>query len=300
VPSRRLGQLGLRAAGDYQKAEEARQIVFRRVATELVDGRSATEVLELLEVRLGVERAALDGIGSAGRLLWDVFSVAPSVPIALLDSAETDAYPELMMFASIAVGTLAEQGQEDAIRYARHLCASNVLVLKQSVAHALSWNRGRREGLLPGEVELLIELAADDDDSVRASVGRAVFTVAPSDKASAVELLSKIEFRGNGKVASEALSALVQQGPLTWADTDAALQQVILDQLVDCAKIDEYEITSALSDLSLLEPLAVTEMLMARVDRAAGSDALEFEALPHHWDPPLRVKETGNLSQCLA
>jgi transcriptional regulator with XRE-family HTH domain len=293
------GRLGLRATGDYQKAEEARQVEFRRVATELVDGRSATEVLDLLEARLGIERAALDGINSAGRFLWDVFTAAPSVAIALLDAAETDAYPELMAFASNAVGALAEQGNEDAIRFARHLCASDDLALKQNVAHALSWNRGRRQGLLPGELDLLIELAADDDDSVRASVGRAVFMIAQSDKASAVELLSKIEFRGNGKVASEALSALIQQGPLSWADTDAALQRAVLDQLVDCIKIDEYEITSALSDLSRTEPVAVTKMLMARVDHAADFDGFEYEALPHHWDPPLQVKETGLLSQCL-
>ena len=60
--------------------------------------------------------------------------------------------------------------------------------------------------------------------------------IAQSDKASAVELLSKIEFRANGNVASEALSALIQQGPLSWADTDAALQRAVLDQLVDCMR----------------------------------------------------------------
>ena len=293
------GRLGVRASGDYQKAEEARQAEFQRVATELVNGRSATEVLLLLEARLGIERAALDGISGAGRFLWDVFTAAPAVAVALIEAADCGAYPELMSFASIAVGALAEQGNEDAIRFARRLCASDDFALKQNVAHALSWNRGRRQGLLPGELELLIELAADDDDSVRASVGRAVFTIAQSDQASAVELLSNIEFRGNGRAAAEALSALIQQGPLTWADTDAALQRAMLDQLVDCMKIDEYEITSALSDLSRTEPVAVTKMLMARVDRAADFDGFDYEALPHHWDPPLQVKETGLLSQCL-
>ena len=87
------GRLGLRAAGDYQKAEEARQAEFRRVATELANGRSATDVLKLLEVRLGIERAALDGISSAGRFLWDVFTAAPSVAIALLDTADIKRVP---------------------------------------------------------------------------------------------------------------------------------------------------------------------------------------------------------------
>lgn len=293
------GRLGFRDSGDYQEAEEARQVEFRRVAAELVHGRSTTEVLDLLEVRLGIERAALDGISSAGRFLRDVFNAAPAVAVALLDAAESGAYPELTAFASIAVGALAEQWNEDATRFARRLCASGDLALRQNVAHALSWNRGRRQGLLPGELELLVELAADEDDSVRASVGRAVFTIAQSDQASAVALLSNIEFRGNGKVASEALSALTQQGPLTWADTDAALQRAVLDQLVHCMKIDEHAVASVLSDLSLTDPVAVTQMLMARVDRAADVGGFEYEALPQYWEQPLQVKETGLLSQCL-
>lgn len=293
------GLLGMRAAGDHQKAEEARQAEFQRVASRLVDGRPTAEVLDMLEARLRIERAALDGIGSAGRFLWDVFTAAPSVAVALLDAVESSAYPELMAFASIAVGALAERGDEDAIRLARSLCSSGNPAWKQNVAHALSWNRGRRQGLLPGELDLLIELASDDDDRVRASVGRAVFTIAQSDKASAVELLSKIEFRRNGKVASETLSALIPQGPLTWADTDAELRGALLGQLVDCMKIDEYEITSALSDLSRTEPVAVTKMVMARVDLAAALDGFDYQALPHHWDPPLQVSDTALLSQCL-
>lgn len=89
------------------------------------------------------------------------------------------------------------------------------------------------------------------------------------------------------------------QGPLTWADTDVELRRALLGQLVDCMKIDEYEITSALSDLSRTEPVAVTRMVMARVDLAADLDGFDYQALPHHWDPPLQVSETALLSQCL-
>jgi hypothetical protein len=294
------GRLGLRASGDYQKAEEAIQIEFGRVATELVEGRSATEVLELLEYRVGIERAAFDGVGSAGRFVRHVFTAAPTVAIALLGSVEMGVYPELAAFVSVALGVLAEHGHADTIEYAQRLCESDLPVLKQSVVDALAWNRGSRQGSLPGELALLSGLAADDAASVRASVGRAVFTLALSDKASAVELLSKIEFRGNCKVASEALSALIQQGPLTWADMEGALQQAILDQLVDCAKIDDYVITAALSDLSRSGPVVVTKMLMTRIDRAGESGPFEYEPLPQYWDPPLRVKETKYLGQCLA
>jgi hypothetical protein len=293
------GRLGLRRRGDYQKAEQEHQAEFRRVAAELVDGRSTSDVLDLLEQRLGIERAALDGIDSAGRFLWEAFAAGPEIAIAVLDQVGTDRYPELTAFAAVAIGTLAEQEHDAVIGHARRLYESDV-VLKRRVAHALSWNRGRRQHLLPGELELLTEMASDPDEMVRASTGRAVFMIGLSDKASALELLSKIEFGSSGKVAGEALSALIQQGPISWADTDEALQDRILAQLAACDSIDEYEITCALSDLSREKPLQVVKMLMTRIDNASQSQGLDSQALPNHWDPPLQIAGTKELSQCLA
>jgi transcriptional regulator with XRE-family HTH domain len=293
------GVLGLRLRGDYQKAEQEHQAEFRRVAAALVDGRATSDVLDLLEERLGAERAALDGIESAGRFLWEVFAAEPGIALAVLDHVGTELYPVLTTFAAVAIAALAEQGYEAVIGQARRLYSSEV-VLKRRVAHALSWNRGRRQQLLPGELELLKDMASDPDEIVRASTGRAVFMIGLFDKASAVELLSKIEFGSSGKVAAEAMTALIQQGPISWADTDEALENRILAQLAACDSIDKYEITSALSELSSEKPLEVVRMLMARIDRASQSEDREYRALPNHWDPPLQIVGSKELSQCLA
>ena len=37
-----------------------------------------------------------------------------------------------------------------------------------------------------------------------------------------------------------------------------------------------------LSELSLIDPLRVTHMLMQRVDRQASLQSLDYDALPHH------------------
>ena len=89
------------------------------------------------------------------------------------------------------------------------------------------------------------------------------------------------------------------RGPLNWSDTAPALRTLILDQIIDLGSIDEYEIKSALSELSPLDPLGVTRLLMRRIDRQTSLQSLAYEALPYHWSPALRIHQTTELAQCL-
>ena len=59
-----------------------------------------------------------------------------------------------------------------------------------------------------------------------------------------------------------------------WSDTAPALRTSILNQLVDLGSIDEYEIKGALSELSLIDPLRVTRLLMKRIDRQTSLQSL--------------------------
>ena len=131
-----------------------------------------------------------------------------------------------------------------------------------AAARALSWNRGTRSQLLPGEVDVLSMMAVHPDERVRADAGRAVFLIALADKAAALDLLAKIDFGKSGHIADEAFSSLSPQGPLRWSDTDASLRKVILSQLAECKSIDEYELMSGLSEMSFVEPLGVTRLLL--------------------------------------
>ena len=49
--------------------------------------------------------------------------------------------------------------------------------------------------------------------------------------------------------------------------------------------MDEYEIMGALSELSLIDPLRVTRLLMKRVDRQTELQSLDYEALPYPLGP---------------
>src|SRR5215469_7416252 len=120
------------------------------------------------------------------------------------------------------------------------MLAADDTKLQRGAASGLSWNRVGRGGLLPGEAAVLAAMAAHDNADVRAMAGRAAFVIGLSDTATALDLLTKIEFRGSRRVAADTLSGFVLQGPLNWPDMAPALRDSVLNQLIDLGSIDEY------------------------------------------------------------
>lgn len=294
------GRMAMRSGLNFEEAERARVAEFRRVAEVISADQTDMQVLEHLEQRLHIEHVTSTGFDSAGRFLADFFEFKPSAATLLCESVSmSDDFPELRNFISIALGILANTGDERAIDSAKAMLASDDERLQSSAAYAFSWNRGGRASMLPGEAGVLATMADHANDNVRAATGRAVFFVAMTDKALALDLLAKIKFGGFGKIAAEAVSAFVPQGPLSWSDTDRPLWKYILAQLAECSDISEYELMSAISELSVVDPVRVTKFLMARVDRRAKLQDFKYDALPHHWEPPLRVHETDELARCL-
>jgi transcriptional regulator with XRE-family HTH domain len=294
------GRMTRRAGGlDYQEAERVQTEEFRRVARMIATGRTDREALDYLEQRLQIEHAALDGFDSAVRFLWVFFEHNPSAARELCEAAMAGQLPELSHFLAAALAALATAGDNLAVEYASSMMGGDSARLQRSAARALSWNRGTRSQLLPGEVDVLSMMAVHPDDAVRADTGRAVFLIALADQAAALDLLAKIDFGKSSHIAAEALSSFNPQGPLRWSDTDASLREVILSQLAECKSIDEYELMSGLSEMSFVEPLGVTRLLLARISRETDADLPRYKALPDRWEPPLRVSETDKLARCL-
>jgi transcriptional regulator with XRE-family HTH domain len=290
------GRLGMRTGLDYEAAEQQRITDFARVGNAIVDGQPADQVLDRLERRLQVERAALDG-GSSGRFLFELFASHLSVAARLCERALANELPEVSRFASEALAGLANSRDPRAIDLASAMLADSP-ELRVSAAHALTWRRGTR-ALLAGEFDLLVRVATDEDERLRELTGRAVYLLGLADKAKAVELLSHLVFARSKRTAADALFAFVPQGSLDWSDTTEDLRQQVVPQLVECPSIDDYQILSALDELSLVEPRAVTGLLIARVDRQASRKDPSYDALPDRWDPPLRIRETADYQQCL-
>jgi transcriptional regulator with XRE-family HTH domain len=293
------GRMAMRAGLSFAEAERAQREEFRRVAAAISEGRRDEEILDRLEHRLRVERQVSERVDGSGRFIADLFTGRPSAAILLCERVLAGGLPELVTFTAIAIGALASGGDASVIAFASSMLATSEATLQWGAASGLSWNRAGRVGLLPGEDVVLAAMAAHDNTDVRATAGRAAFFIGLTDTAAALGVLTKIEFRGSLRVAADALSGLTLQGPLSWSDTSPALRTSVMNQLADLGSIDEYEIMSALSELSLIDPLRVTRLLMRRVDRQAELQSPDYDALPFHWDPALRIQQTDSLGRCL-
>ncbi len=290
----------MRTGLSFEEAERAQRKEFGRVAAAISEGRSDQEVLDRLEHRLWIERLASERVDGSGRFIADFFAGRPSAATLLCERALAGDLPELATYTATAIGVLANAGDAGAIAYASSMLAADDTKLQWSAASGLAWNRAGRVGLLPGEDTVLAAMAAHDNADVRAMAGRAAFSIGFADTAAALDLLAKVEFRGSARVAANTLSGFVLQGPLNWSDTAPTLRASVLNQLVDLGSIDEYEIMGALSELSLIDPLRVTRLLMKRIDRQTELQSLDYDALPYQWDPALRIQYTANLARCLA
>jgi hypothetical protein len=273
---------------------------FKDVAERLIQGRSDLEVLELVERRLAVERAAFKEGGESGRFLWELFEVRSDLAAGVCELAVAGSLPELSMRVDLALAVLFTIADDRAMALAEKLRATQSLDMERAVASALSWRRARRDHMMTGEFDLLALLGQHEDEAIRAMIGRAIFLIGLSDKVVAFDLLSQLKFGGSGKVASEALSALIPQGSSNlWRETDRTLRALVISQLIDCRSIDFYEVMAAIGALSRVDPLRVTDMLIARIDRQETGDDSDYDALPFRLEPGLRIDETTALPACL-
>jgi DNA-binding transcriptional regulator YiaG len=284
----------------FLEAQRGQEAEFSRVAAAISDGCAEQDVLNRLEHRLRIERMTSERIDGAVPFIAFFLAGQPAAASLLCERALAGDLPELSNFAGHAIGALAGASDIRAIAFASSMLASEDPVLQGGAATGLSWNRAGRAGLLPGEDTILAAMAAHDNDNVRAMAGNVAFIIGLTDAAFALDLLAKIEFRRSPAVAAEALRGFLPNGPFSWSGTPAALRTSLLNQLVSLSTIGKYEITGALSELSAVEPLRVTRLLIERVERQVRLQAPGYNALPYNWNPPLRVEQTPELGRCLA
>lgn len=283
----------------FQEAERAQQDEFRRVATAITHNRTDHDVLSTLEHRLRMERNTFGRTDGAMPFINYLLTNQLTTASLLCERVIGGDFPELASFAGYAVGALASAEDSQTIAFASSMLTAEDRVLQRAAASGLSWNRAGRASLLPGEVAVLDAMSIHSDDAVRAMAGTAASFIAQTDAATAYDLLTKIEFRESPVVAAEALRGFTRQGALNWSSTATALRNSLMDQILKLSSIGEYEILGALSELSAIEPLCVTRLLIRRIERQHRSQSPNYRALPSHWDPPLRIEQATQLRQCL-
>lgn len=264
------GHLADGLATDWRAAERARLERFESLAAMAADTYPEDELVDVIAHRLRTDRAVFANEGHAAPFLRMLVRKQPALAGGLCELAMGDPADHVVMDLPAALASMADSDSGgDALRLVQRLIATGDTGLVRVAAHSLGWQRGSRIDLLDGEEELLVELAAHEDDVVRRSVAHAAGMVARSDRATAIRLLGAIPFADSPLVAADVLATFELRGPLTWAELDPSETQRLLDQLVACPTIKAPEIQQFLVRLGHDQPRAVLDVLKARVDRAA-------------------------------
>ncbi|BAU82991.1 hypothetical protein SLA_2054 [Streptomyces laurentii] len=226
--------------------------------------------------------------GRSRPFIWTLVTHRPGVGEAICE--QTMATPEnsLASLVSVALTVMGHVAGDRAVHWGRTLMDSENIELTRAVADAFGSQRGGRD-LLDGEGELLRELATHGDPVVRRAALGAVHAIARQDKSLAVELLTVSPVV---ETADLVVFAAAVTGPpystLSWSDLSKDEQRTFAAALVAAPAIDGYRIGLFLAELTRTEPLAVIELLEARVESPPRQATGMYSPLPFQWDvtPP--------------
>lgn len=272
---------------DWRAAQDA---LFSNVMAAFAD-RADNEIAAHVDALLSKNnRVFSTESGRARPFIWALVTHRPSVGEAICEQAMASPESSLVSLVSVALAAMGHVAGDRAVHWGRTLMGSENTELTREAAHAFGIQRGR-DDLLDGERELLRELVAHGDSVVRRAALGAVHTIAAQHKGLAVELLTAAPVVERVDLNAFAMAvAGPPYSPLSWSDLSEDQQSAFLAALAAAPSIDDYEIGRFLAELSRTEPLAVVELLEARVDFSPHQATGERSPLPFRWHvtPPFR------------
>ncbi|WP_152627916.1 hypothetical protein [Streptacidiphilus neutrinimicus] len=275
-------------APDWHQATED---LFARVVEQLT-AWSDSEVIARMRALLGQEQKVFASQNSSARLfLGALVSRRPSIGELLCKhalSAPTDPLASLEL-VSVSLTAMGHTAGGRAVHWGRSILSDGNVELVREVAMAFGRQRGQAD-LLPGEADLLRDLAAHEDGAVHSATLGAVLRLGAQHKGLAIELLTVPRDDDAGLHELAMALGLPSLGPISWADLTRQQQDDCLARLTACRSIDSYEILQLLGVIAQTAPAAVVQLLQARVEACENASTLAPQALPHSWQasPPFR------------
>lgn len=154
----------------------------------------------------------------------------------------------------------------------------------------------RRSSPPERELALLRELGQHESQQVRLNVARGLRFGEALPAAARIDLALSINIGGSAAIADEVVGNFGAHGDFAVADLTGAQRQYLVAELVPCADIGGYQISTFLSALSVSDARAVVDLLQLRIEysgaEAVGSD---YHPVPYRWDDasPLMFRESG-------
>lgn len=276
---------------DHTAAERRLEARRQKLAEALAAEMSDDAVIELLCQRLDAQRRGFPpGDPSPGQFVWTLIGARPSLGEAMCRVIQDDPGSDLRDLLPVILTQMAQNRPSDTMRLVDGLLATGKVEVMRGVAQAFGWNRGLREGVLDGELELLRTFATHGDVGVRSSTVRAAELILGRHRAEAIDVLCRVRFSDAPSVAEDVLSAFGARSNLVWADLSPLQASSILGQLLACPTIEGYAVAAFLRDLSREAPEVALQLLRDRVERAEVDQVEGYQALPYIWHAELDIR----------
>jgi hypothetical protein len=290
----------LEYTGDVAEYGQRRQARLDEVAIAVTSQWADEEIVDHVSQQLAANPLAHGAnSGQPAPFISTLVARRPAIGNIICRRVVADPTSGLLGLVATVLSTLVNIDPATALTRANELLSTDDLAVQQSVAYAFGRGRGNRATLVDGETELLRFLIRHPDAVVRRLIAAAARTLSANRHPMALELVTTIQFADAAEVAEEVAGAF---GPdhLSWADLSSKQADAFLAQLRACPRIDGYEIVVLLGEISRIDPEAVLQVLMQRVETYEQDRSLaNYEPLPHVWHQRLHFRETPSFVDSL-
>ncbi|WP_236793895.1 ATP-binding protein [Amycolatopsis sp. GM8] len=219
--------------------------------------------------------------GNSGSFMSILCDDWPDLAVQILEHCLSGPDSPFFAHSGAALASVRRSMHEKYAVLLQRLLESGLDELIVNAAWTLLWI-GRSEPMSQAELQILSTLASSDSDLIKNTLARGLSLPSEIEAAIRIDLLTTISINGSTSVASEIVGSFGQHGELHYQDLSDGQIGDLLESMIDCPTIDDYNIESFLAEVSKTKPFAVLAMFERRVARAAQSEGVpDYQALPY-------------------
>ncbi|MHB1438759.1 MAG: helix-turn-helix domain-containing protein [Thiobacillus sp.] len=284
-----------RQGGEWSAEEEQRWL--NDLARQLIDDRGgASGAVDCVEGRLTAIADAAGQVSSTpGPFTAALVRLDADVGVGIVERVAGNPESSLMQVAGIALSVLRSNDAKMALKLARMLLDGGGRLAKLQVAHAYGWGLAAAPDIVGDELSLIRQLAADADDLVARNVARGFRFLAVQDPRAVVEMIVEMGIGRSPALADDTLVLFARDEPLRIEMLDEVSLAAIIDQLVECERIDEHWVGQFIGKLSRTHLATVVGLLERRIERAEGEAiSPDYRPVPFGWDDKSAIQSAGH------
>ena len=258
----------------------------------LKDSAAVPAAVDRIALLLAETTASTDAPG-AGQFVEALVDQSPCVGIEIVRRVIADVDSPLAEVTGTALSAIRPVDANRALDLARTLVDTGTDSVRRSVAYAYGRGFASSPAVSSGDLELILELAADDDYRLAFQLSHGLRFMAERDARTALMIIRKMRIGRSRHLVIEVLG-LFEWGPLRIGRLSEEELDGIVDELVACDEIDDYSILKFLVSLSRCDLRSVVRLLQRRVEHwETLDDSGDYCPVPFIWNDECQLESQG-------